>query len=191
MNLTPRQQQVVDFLRDYAAREGMPPTQAEIARRFGFTQKAACDHLKLIAAKGVIEVQRDIPRGIRFPGRSPAVSAATLPLLLRLAEGPPSLQPDQVDEWVPIAPALFRPRADYLRRAAAAFTELGIQAGDLIGVQLAVIHGSRRVLVAKRFAGARVELVIGRDLQWEQSAGSGTRLEIEGLYCGHFHPHSG
>ena len=44
MLLTPRQQQVVDFLRDYAAREGMPPTQAEIASRFGFTQKAAGDH---------------------------------------------------------------------------------------------------------------------------------------------------
>jgi repressor LexA len=189
MNLTPRQQQVVDFLRDYAAREGMPPTQAEIARRFGFTQKAACDHLKLIAAKGVIEVRRDIPRGIHFPGRGPATAAGTLPLLLRLAEGRPSLQPDQVDEWVPIAPALFRPRADYLRQAAAAVAELGIQAGDLIGVQLAVVRGGRRMMVAKRFAAAGIELVIGRDLR-EPAAGE-ARLEIEGLYCGHFHPHSG
>src|ERR1700741_633002 len=110
MSLTARQQQVVDFLRDYAAREGMPPTQAEIASRFGFTQKAACDHLKLIAAKGVIEVRRDIPRGIRFPGRVAEKGGGTLPLVLRLRPEAPTLSAEEIDQWVPIAGSLFRPR---------------------------------------------------------------------------------
>src|SRR5438105_727726 len=135
MSLTARQQQVVDFLRDYTAREGMPPTQAEIAGRFGFTQKAAGDHLRLIAAKGVIEIRRDIPRGIRFPARAGerATQRTALPLLLELETGPPSLRPGEVDHWVAIAPALFRPRADYLRRARGrSLAELGIADGDLV-----------------------------------------------------------
>lgn len=206
MLLTPRQQQVVDFLCDYAAREGMPPTQAEIASRFGFTQKAAGDHLKLIAAKGVIELRRDIPRGIRFPGRTVDESARArpplLPLLLPLEADVPSLLPGRVDEWVAMAPALFRPPADYLRRArGASMAELGIRDGDLVGVQRVRTVFDNQVVVARRFLEAGVELVVrpclrrGAAVLLRQAAAAGpdpqARMEIEGLYCGHFHPHGG
>jgi repressor LexA len=188
MILTPRQQQVVDFLRDYAAREGMPPTQAEIASRFGFTQKAACDHLKLIAAKGVIEVRRDIPRGIRFAGRVAEKGGGTLPLVLRLRAEPPTLSAEEVDQWVPIAGSLFRPRADYLRRAGSAVPELGIHKGDLIGVKRAAAPAGRQVAVARLVGKERVVLVVGPLPRRDAAAKRGERLEVEGLYCGHFHP---
>jgi len=203
MLLTPRQQQVVDFLRDYAAREGMPPTQAEIASRFGFTQKAAGDHLKLIAAKGVIELRRDIPRGIRFPGRAVEKTgrSALLPLLLRLDRGLPSLQPDRVDEWIAMAPTLFQPPADYLRRArGASMVELGIRDGDLLGVQLMRGAPEHQVVVAKLFLEEGVALVVrpclrrGGALLLRQAAAAEperVEMEIEGLYCGHFHAHVG
>ncbi|HZR35809.1 MAG TPA: S24 family peptidase [Nevskia sp.] len=203
MLLTPRQQQVVDFLRDYAAREGMPPTQAEIASRFGFTQKAAGDHLKLIAAKGVIELRRDIPRGIRFPGRVAEKTGgpAVLPLLLRLEAGAPSLRPDQVDDWVAMAPALFQPPADYLRRArGASMVELGIRDGDLIGVQLMRKAPENQVVVAKLLRAEGMALVVrpclrrGNALLLRQAAAAEpdlAEMEIEGLYCGHFHAHGG
>lgn len=205
MLLTARQQQVVDFLRDYAAREGMPPTQAEIASRFGFTQKAAGDHLKLIAAKGVIELRRDIPRGIRFPGRAAEAAGgkSALPLLLRL-DRPPSLERGAVEEWVAIAPVLFRPPADYLRRAhGASMAELGIRNGDLVGVQLVRALSEHQVVVARRHGEAGIELVVrpclrrGEGFVLRCAGATGVhdadeaRAEIEGLYCGHFHPHSG
>lgn len=186
MLLTPRQQQVVDFLRDYAAREGMPPTQAEIASRFGFTQKAACDHLKLIAAKGVIEVRRDIPRGIRFPGRVAEKGGGTLPLVLRLRAEAPALSAEEIDQWVPIAGSLFRPRADYLRRAGAAVADLGIHKGDLIGVKRAAAPAARQVVVARLISRERVVLLVGQLARSEERRGG--RLEVEGIYCGHFHP---
>jgi repressor LexA len=189
MILTPRQQQVVDFLRDYAAREGMPPTQAEIASRFGFTQKAACDHLKLIAAKGVIEVRRDIPRGIRFPGRVAEKGGGTLPLVLRLRAEAPSLTAEEIEQWVPIAASLFRPRADYLRRAGRAEPELGIHKGDLIGVKRAAA-AEGRIVVARLVGKERVVLVIGPYPRREATAKRVEKLEVEGLYCGHFHPHA-
>lgn len=203
MLLTPRQQQVVDFLRDYAAREGMPPTQAEIASRFGFTQKAAGDHLKLIAAKGVIELRRDIPRGIRFPGRvlEKAAPPALLPLLLRLERGVPPLRPERDEDWIAMAPTLFRPPADYLRRArGASMAELGIRDGDLIGVQLLRKAPDNQVVVAKLFLEEGIALVVrpclrrGDALLLRQAAAAepdGVAMEIEGLYCGHFHAHAG
>lgn len=213
MPLTGRQQQIVDFLRQYQAREGMPPTQAEIAARFGFTQKAAGDHLKLIAAKGVIEIRRDIPRGIRFPDRQRRVDHAGtfLPLVEHLAAGPPLLAGGQFDQLLPIASTLFRPPADYLRRAVGnSMVDMGIQDGDLIGVKQTAVAEDNQVIVAKLFLHSGVELTVRRlrrsgdalyllpgndELEpmvfaLRQGPDGVPLVEIEGLYCGHFHPHS-
>ena len=35
-DLTPRQQQILEFIRDHVQENGMPPTRAEIARALGF-----------------------------------------------------------------------------------------------------------------------------------------------------------
>ncbi len=213
MPLTGRQRQIVDFLRQYQAREGMPPTQAEIAVRFGFTQKAAGDHLKLIAAKGVIEIRRDIPRGIRFPGRKQRTdhTGTFLPLVERLAAGPPLLAGGQFDQLLPIASTLFRPPADYLRRAVGnSMADMGIRDGDLIGVKQTAVTEDNQVIVAKLFLHSGVELAVrrlrrsgdtvcllpGNDalepmvFALRQGPDGVPLVEIEGLYCGHFHPHS-
>ncbi|MDE0853626.1 MAG: transcriptional repressor LexA [Nevskia sp.] len=213
MSLTARQQQIVDFLRQYLASEGMPPTQAEIATRFGFTQKAAGDHLKLIAAKGAIELRRDIPRGIRLRegDRQPVpAGGACLPLLERLTPGLPRLA-GQFDQLLPIAPSMFRPAADYLRRMAGnSLVDIGIQDGDLIGVKQTLRAEHNQVIVAKLFSRGGVELTVRRlrrsgDALFLLPGGAGLEplavvqgealsgapsVEIEGLYCGHLHPHS-
>ena len=214
MPLTGRQQQIVDFLREYLAREGMPPTQAEIAARFGFTQKAAGDHLKLIAAKGLIELRRDIPRGIRLRGRDEraGTARAVLPLLARVTAGPPTLTAGQFDELLPISPAMFRPPADYLRRVVGgSMADMGIQDGDLIGVKQTPVAEHNQIIVAKLFSRSGIELTVRRlqrsgDTLYLLPGNAGMEpmvvalgkgfdgapsVEIEGLYCGHFHPHSG
>jgi repressor LexA len=213
MPLTGRQQQIVDFLRQYLAREGMPPTQAEIAARFGFTQKAAGDHLKLIAAKGVIEIRRDIPRGIRFADRKRAGQTEMfLPLVELVAAGPPALAGGRFEQLLPIAPAMFRPPADYLRRAVgSSMAGMGIQDGDLIGVKQTAAAENDQVIVAKLFSHGGIELAVRRlrrkgDMTWllsgdervepllfalHEGPDGAPLVEIEGLYCGHFHPHSG
>ena len=214
MLLTSRQQQIVDFLRQYLAQEGMPPTQAEIAARFGFTQKAAGDHLKLIAAKGVIELRRDIPRGIRLRqgDRHMEAGGGFLPLLLRLTPGPPRLTAGQYEELLPIAPSMFRPPADYLRRMTGdSLADMGIRDGDLIGVKQTAQAENNQVIVAKLYSRAGIELTVRRlrrsgDTLYLLPGGAGLEplavapgegfagapsVEIEGLYCGHFHPHSG
>ncbi len=145
--LTARQRRVYEFLKRYIAREGLPPTQAEIAEAFGFTQKAAAQHLHLKAAKGVLEIRRDIPRGIRLrlePRVRAVAESDFLPLVGRVAAGPAVLATEEIDEMVPISHnATLEPTI--------------IDLGGL------------------------------KDGSDQQEGG----IEIEGLYCGHFHPHTG
>lgn len=74
MKLTARQQQILDYLIETIASDGMPPTRAELCRHFGFkSPNAAEDHLRALANKGAIELisgsSRGIPVARRHPGR--------------------------------------------------------------------------------------------------------------------------
>lgn len=52
--LTPRQQEILDFIRNTREVLGAPPTRAEIARAFGFASpNAAEDHLRALVKKGL------------------------------------------------------------------------------------------------------------------------------------------
>lgn len=217
IRLTARQQEVLRFLQRFIAHEGMPPTQAEIAQAFGFTQKAAAQHLRLMAAKGVLELRRDQSRGIRLRALAETAMAGPegwLPLIGRVAAGPPVLATEEIDEWLPISPELFRPKADYLRRVSGeSMIGLGIRSGDLIGVKQVPEAGSGQVVVARLGGPAGTEITVKRflrdgstvrlaaynpgiadlvvDLDADPHDQRFPRIEIEGLYCGHFHPHSG
>src|SRR5574343_313967 len=81
-NLTPRQQQILQLIRDSVDQEGRPPTRAEICRAFGFrSPNAAESHLRALAAKGVIALEEGRARGIRL------MEALGLPLVGRVVAG--------------------------------------------------------------------------------------------------------
>ena len=61
--LTPRQQEILDFIR-CCIEDKYPPTLSEIAEGFGFSAKAALDHLVAIEKKGHIQRVPGIPRSI-------------------------------------------------------------------------------------------------------------------------------
>src|SRR5690554_6268084 len=109
--LTPRQNQVLDFIREHVARAGMPPTRAEIARALGFrSTNAAEDHLRALARKGAIALTAGTSRGIRLLGDT----EAGLPVVGRVAAGAPILAEEHIEAHCPVEPGAFSPRADYL-----------------------------------------------------------------------------
>lgn len=68
IKLTPRQDQVLDCIRNYINDTGYPPTRAEIAKELGFkSPNAAEEHIKALARKGAIEIIPGASRGIRVP----------------------------------------------------------------------------------------------------------------------------
>ena len=66
--LTPRQQEILDFIRNSLEVLGAPPTRVEISQAFGFASpNAAEDHLRALAKKGAIVLEPGSARGNNGP----------------------------------------------------------------------------------------------------------------------------
>lgn len=133
--LTPRQQQILDWIRDHLRRHQRPPTQAEITTAMGFRSRTATrDHLEALARKGALSLQRGASRGIVVHDTS--VPTQTLPLVGRVAAGQPILALEHVIAEHQVDPSLFRARADYLLSVSGhSMRDAGILDGDLLAVQ--------------------------------------------------------
>lgn len=153
--LTPRQRQILDWIRGHLEVTGMPPTRAEIAKGLGFsTPSSAEDHLQALARKGAIEILPGASRGLKlkeFPGM-PLQGA--LPLVGRVAAGHPILAAEHIETHYRLDPAMFSPRADYLLRVRGrSMQDAGILDGDLLAVHKTSEARSGQIVVA-RVAGA-------------------------------------
>src|SRR5476649_656119 len=117
LKLTPRQAEILAFIKRCLDDNGYPPTRAEIALELGFkSPNAAEEHLKALARKGAIEMTPGASRGIRIPGFEAKADESTLPIIGRVAAGAPILAQQHVEESCNINPTFFHPRADYLLR---------------------------------------------------------------------------
>ncbi|MDR2789115.1 MAG: transcriptional repressor LexA [Candidatus Accumulibacter sp.] len=163
--LTPRQREILDFIRNSLKASGAPPTRAEIASAFGFASpNAAEEHLKALARKGVIVLESGAARGIRL------VEQLGLPLIGSVAAGSPILAVENVQARYALDASLFKPRADFLLRVRGlSMINAGIFDGDLLAVhrdseahdgQIVVARMEDEVTVKRyRRHGAIVELI--------------------------------
>jgi repressor LexA len=138
--LTRSQARVTAFIRQFVAKQGYPPTHAEIAAGLGFrSPNAASEHLRLLAKKGVVALAPGVSRGVRLLDKGSDRSASDesgLPLIGQVAAGQPILAEENVERRVKIDPAVFGSRADYLLRVRGdSMIEAGILSGDLVAVR--------------------------------------------------------
>jgi repressor LexA len=147
--LTARQRQVLDLLREFIDDAGMPPTRAEIATALGFrSANAAEEHLRALARKGVIELVPGASRGIRL--KEAVREAEGLPLVGRVAAGRPILAEEHIQGRYQVDPALFRPRPHYLLQVhGMSMKDAGILDGDLVAVHRTPEVRSRQIVVAR------------------------------------------
>ena len=114
--LTPRQAEILELIKCNIIDTGMPPTRAEIARRFGFkSANAAEEHLKALAKKGYIEILAGTSRGLRLI-QDISQPDLGLPLIGQVAAGEPILAEQHVDQHYKVDATMFRPAADFLLR---------------------------------------------------------------------------
>jgi repressor LexA len=149
--LTPRQRQILDWIRAFLEVRGMPPTRAEIATGLGFsTPSSAEDHLQALAKKGAIELVPGASRGLRLMEIPGEPMQGTLPLVGRVAAGSPILAAEHVEAHFRVDPELFAPRADYLLRVrGASMQDVGILDGDLLAVHMQKDAHSGQIVVAR------------------------------------------
>lgn len=145
IKLTPRQQEILDFIKNTLEVLGAPPTRAEIAQAFGFASpNAAEDHLKALAKKGSIILEPGSARGIRL------VEQLGLPLIGSVAAGSPILAVENVQNRYALDAHLFTPRADFLLKVrGVSMIDAGIFDGDLIAVHRTSEARDGQIVVAR------------------------------------------
>ena len=158
LKLTPRQEQILNLIRDAIENTGFPPTRAEIANELGFkSANAAEEHLQALARKGAIEISPGTSRGIRLVGASaeamPAVPAAlmmSLPLVGRVAAGSPILAQEHVEATYSVDPAMFSAKPDFLLKVRGeSMRDAGIMDGDLLAVKKIDSAKNGQIVVAR------------------------------------------
>ncbi|MDE2598493.1 MAG: transcriptional repressor LexA [Rhodocyclaceae bacterium] len=157
--LTPRQREILDFIRNSLDVLGAPPTRAEIANAFGFASaNAAEEHLRALAKKGNIVLEPGAARGIRL------VEQLGLPLIGSVAAGSPILAVENQRRRVQMDAGLFSPRADYLLQVRGnSMTGVGILDGDLLAVHKTAEARDGQIVVARLGDEVTVKRLSRRD----------------------------
>lgn len=189
MPITDTQAAILALIAERIDAEGMPPSQTEIARAFGFKGvRAAQYHLEALEAAGAIARVPGRARGIRVlqapkpaqaelvlaPADARAISAndehtLRVPLLGRVAAGLPIGADNagalEADDYILLDRVLFAPAPDYVLRVQGdSMREEGIFDGDLIGVHRTRDARSGQVVVARIGEEITVKLLkVGKD----------------------------
>ncbi|MGO1541041.1 MAG: transcriptional repressor LexA [Luteimonas sp.] len=216
MQITDTQRDILALIGERIEAEGVPPSQTEIARAFGFSSvRAAQYHLEALEAAGAIERVPGRARGIRLlvspeqPQRSLDLGGAAdenalrLPVLGQVAAGTPigadAPQSLDADDYLILDRVLFSPSPDYLLKVKGdSMRDEGIFDGDLIGVHRTGDARSGQIVVARVDEEVTVKLLkLGSDrIRLLPRNPDHAPIEvlpdqdfaIEGLYCGLVRP---
>lgn len=151
IDLTRRQNEILNLIRRQIEKTGLPPTRAEICEHFGFASpNAAEQHLRALASKGVIEMVPGASRGIRLLAQGTLAPEFSLPVVGRVAAGEPILAVENIEDHHRVDPSLFHPRADYLLRVQGlSMRDAGILDGDLLAVRKSARAENGQIVVAR------------------------------------------
>jgi repressor LexA len=144
--LSPKQLEVLEFIRGFIREHHSPPTRGEIADGLGLKNRQGIDqHLRALESKGAIELISGISRGIRLREPAPQNIAGTddrtLPLLGRIAAGSPILATGNVEDRLHVDPNLFKPRADFLLRVRGD----SMRDADILDRDLLAVHRTNQI----------------------------------------------
>jgi repressor LexA len=166
--LTERQRQVLDFIRSFGERHGVPPTVREIGERFRFTARAAFDHLRALERKGMLERRvtgKRASRTLVLPAQKGARRGepSGIPVMGRIAAGTPITAVENQEDTLPLRPDWLPTGGSdvfALRVQGDSMIDAHIMSGDLVVVRKQETAGSGDIVAAlldgeatvKRFA---------------------------------------
>lgn len=172
--LTPRQKEILDFIREFRSKRGFTPTHREICIEFGYSSYGTVHkHLKLLEQKGYLRRHWNQKRGVELTGGAggPAPDAnRQLPFFGLIAAGRPIEAVAGNDEVTVPGHLLGDRNGDHyvLKVVGDSMIDEGIQDGDLVVVSRREIARTGEMVVAlvgdeatlKRFypEGPRVRL---------------------------------
>jgi repressor LexA len=139
MDLTKRQQEIIDFIKRYGAQHGYPPTVRDIGKAVGLASSSTVhQHLANLEQIGLLRRDPSKPRALELRDRAAPGPRrlAGLPLIGTVAAGQPMLAEENIEDYVEVPQAaggedgtfLLRVRGESMRDAA-------IIEGDLVVVR--------------------------------------------------------
>ena len=164
IDLTARQQEILDFIRRFSRQEGYPPTMREIASTFGFSStNAAASHVKALEKKGAIRRHGQRSRGIVICDEPvptpnnlidfhlPQSQPVRVPVLGQVAAGQPLLSEEHVEETLLVDPFFTQGRREdvfSLVISGESMIEAGIHDGDYVFVRASSVARPGDMVIA-------------------------------------------
>ncbi len=135
LTLTPKQKEILDFIRAYRQKRGFSPTQREICEEFGYSSFGTLQkHIKLLLEKGVLVRDWNKRRSLVLAEEEKPAGAVEIPLAGRIAAGQP-IEPEPEGETVAVPDVLTRKGQNYVLRVnGSSMIEDGIHDGDFVVV---------------------------------------------------------
>ena len=139
--LSPRQQQVLDFLRETVADRGYPPSVREIGEAVGLSSPSTVhSHLNALVEAGMIRKDPTKPRAIEILGDEPVSEMPDhmreVPLVGRIAAGTPLLAVEDVEDVYPLPESLVGSGPMFMLRVSGdSMINAGILDGDLVVIR--------------------------------------------------------
>ena len=98
-DLSPKQQQMIDFIHEFKEERGYPPTVRDIVSGCGISSTSVVDYnLKILERRGYFRRHSGISRGIELPARTGSQETIAVPVIGCIAAGLPIPVPTP-DSW--------------------------------------------------------------------------------------------
>lgn len=139
--LTPRQRQVLDYIKEQVRRKGYPPSVREIGEAVGLSSSSTVHgHLARLEEKGMIRRDPTKPRAIEvlgdeglYPQRHPFVM---VPLVGKVTAGEPILAVENIEDHFPMPEQLIQDENVFMLTVRGdSMIEAGIFDGDYVVVR--------------------------------------------------------
>ena len=168
-NLTARQREIFNYIQQ-CIKKGYPPTIREIGSKFGFSEKAAHDHLNALEKKKYIGREEGKPRAISILKEAPPKIATSkwlekesanpvlseaerdiveIPIFGRVAAGTPLLASQNIEGTLPIPTRMVHNFECFaLRIIGSSMIGVGILEGDYVVVRRQTVADPGDIVVA-------------------------------------------
>ena len=146
LNLTKRQREIFDFIKEYSGVHGYPPTVRDIGKAIGLTSSSTVHaHLSNLEKLGLLRRDPTKPRALELldkaagavaDGVRNALGGGGLPLVGSVAAGQPILAEENIEEYVEVPQLAGGDAGEYVLRVRGdSMKDAGILDGDFVVVQ--------------------------------------------------------
>jgi repressor LexA len=152
LNLTKRQQEIFDYVKQHVGEHGYPPTVRDIGKAIGLTSSSTVHaHLANLEKLGLLRRDPTKPRAIEVlkDKARQVVAPPGLPVVGQVAAGQPVLADENIEEYVPVPGIAGGDDGEFVLRVKGdSMKDAGILEGDFVIVRRQETAGDGDIVVA-------------------------------------------